>query len=103
MSIVGQVPPAQLVQTRECVSGVGGEGVVHSLVIMPVSLLTSSAKRITMLGLSEAVLAVAPEVYIWKQQIAIAARLALEIIATNVAHSGCCENENFCWNPRMRT
>ena len=66
-------------------TGVGGGEVVHCPVIVPVSLLTSSAKRITMLGLSEAVLAVVPEVYIWKQQIAIAARLALGTIATAIA------------------
>ena len=45
--------------------------------------LTSSAKRIMMLGLSEAASAVAPEVHICKQQIDIAASVmvALDIIA----------------------
>ena len=51
--------------------------IVPVAVVMCMPALTSSAKRITILGLSEAVLAVAPEVHMWKQQIAIAARLAL--------------------------
>ena len=44
--------------------------------VMCMHALTSSAKRITMLGLSAA-----PEVHIWKQQIAIAARLARAMAA----------------------
>ena len=58
--------------------GVGGEGVP---VVTCMHALTSSAKRITMLGLSETALAVVPEVHIWKQQMATAARLTRAMAA----------------------
>ena len=84
MSVVGQVSPAQLVWSV-CAYGrhrvlVGEE--LHSAVIVTwMHALTSSAKRITMLGLSEAASVVAPEVHICKQQINIAVMVALDIIA----------------------